>query len=117
MIAGVCGGLADYFGVDPSLVRVAFVVGTLWAGLGVILYVILAIVVPAGDESAPESDPRPERTRAFAAGVLILAGSLFLASNLGWAPWLTWDLFWPTMLIVAGGALMWRGPGVPRPRE
>ena len=45
-IAGVCGGLAEYFNVDPTIVRVLFVIATLLGGPGLILYIILAIVVP-----------------------------------------------------------------------
>lgn len=48
MFAGVCGGLADYFGVDVVLIRLAFVLGeimTAGAG-GIILYVILWAVMP-----------------------------------------------------------------------
>jgi phage shock protein C len=48
-IAGVCGGIAEYFDIDPTLVRVAFVVAAL-VGPGVLLYVILWIVLPKGAE-------------------------------------------------------------------
>jgi phage shock protein C len=48
MIAGVCGGLAEYFDVDPVIMRVLFVVITLGAGVGIIGYIILWIVVPEG---------------------------------------------------------------------
>jgi len=47
--AGVCGGLAEYFDLDPTLVRVVCLVATFFTGVvpGIILYVILALVVPA----------------------------------------------------------------------
>ena len=47
MIAGVCGGIGEYFSIDPTLVRLGFVLGT-FLGLGslVIAYIILMIVVP-----------------------------------------------------------------------
>ena len=46
-IAGVCGGLAEYFGIDPTIVRVIFVVLLLPGGLpGLIPYLLLWIVVP-----------------------------------------------------------------------
>ena len=44
---GVCGGLGGYFGIDPTLVRLAFVVLTLFEGLGLVLYIILAIIMPS----------------------------------------------------------------------
>jgi phage shock protein C len=45
-IFGVCGGLGDYFDIDPTLVRVLFVAGVLLFGTGVLLYIIMAIVMP-----------------------------------------------------------------------
>jgi phage shock protein C len=46
VIFGVCGGLGDYFEVDPALIRFAFVLITLAGGAGVLAYIILAIVMP-----------------------------------------------------------------------
>ncbi|AWH97145.1 PspC domain-containing protein [Dietzia psychralcaliphila] len=45
-VGGVCGGLADYFGLDPVLVRVLFVASMLLPGPQVLLYVILWFVMP-----------------------------------------------------------------------
>ncbi len=44
-IAGVCGGLAHYFNIDPALVRLAFVVFALAGGASVLLYIVLWIAV------------------------------------------------------------------------
>lgn len=49
MIAGVCGGIAAYLGVDSSIVRLLWVFITLVGGSGILVYIILWIVVP--DES------------------------------------------------------------------
>ena len=46
MIAGVCGGIAEYFNVDPTIVRLAWVVFTCLGGSGLIAYVIAAIIIP-----------------------------------------------------------------------
>jgi phage shock protein PspC (stress-responsive transcriptional regulator) len=46
MVGGVCGGLAEYFGIDPTVVRVLWVVITLLGGAGFILYIILWIIMP-----------------------------------------------------------------------
>lgn len=47
MVGGVCGGLAEYFDVDPTLVRVAYVLLTLCTAFsGVLVYIILLIVMP-----------------------------------------------------------------------
>lgn len=46
VIAGVCGGLADYFGIDPILVRVIWVVAVLSFGAGLLAYILLWLFVP-----------------------------------------------------------------------
>lgn len=46
MIAGVCAGIANYLGIDPTVVRVLYVLVALFAGFGILLYVILWIVMP-----------------------------------------------------------------------
>ena len=46
VVAGVCAGLAAYFGVDPTLVRLAFALLTVFGGLGVLLYLCAWIVIP-----------------------------------------------------------------------
>ena len=52
MVGGVCGGLAEYFGIDPTVVRVLWVVITLLGGAGLLLYVILWIIMPL-ESAAP----------------------------------------------------------------
>jgi len=53
MVAGVCAGIADYFGIDPTLVRLIFVLGALGTVSGLFwAYLIMAIVVP---EEVPAS--------------------------------------------------------------
>lgn len=49
-IAGVAGGLADQFSLDPTLVRVAFAVLAVASGLGIVAYIALAIVAPTKEE-------------------------------------------------------------------
>jgi phage shock protein C len=46
MIAGVAGGLGDYFNIDPTLIRILFVVLAIFGGPGLILYIIMALIVP-----------------------------------------------------------------------
>lgn len=46
MIAGVCGGMAEYFGIDTSIVRLAWVLVSLLAGCGLIMYIIAMIIIP-----------------------------------------------------------------------
>ena len=54
MIAGVCGGLGEYFDVDPVLIRLLFVITALISGIGLLAYVVLWILVPReGSEVIP----------------------------------------------------------------
>ncbi|MBQ4550442.1 MAG: PspC domain-containing protein [Oscillospiraceae bacterium] len=46
MIDGVCGGIAEYFGIDPTVVRLAVVVLSLMGFSGVIAYILAAIIIP-----------------------------------------------------------------------
>ena len=56
MIYGVCGGLGEYFDVDPNLVRVIFALLLFFGGSGILLYVALAVILP--DESKLDMHPR-----------------------------------------------------------
>ena len=52
MVCGVCGGLGDFFGIDATVIRVLYVVVSLILGagfLGLILYFILAVIIPEDD--------------------------------------------------------------------
>lgn len=46
MICGVCSGIANYFNIDPTLIRLGWVVLTLAGGSGILAYIIAAIVIP-----------------------------------------------------------------------
>ena len=46
MLFGICGGLGTYFDLDPTLVRLLFVLLTLATGIGLIVYLVLAIIMP-----------------------------------------------------------------------
>ncbi len=51
MLAGVCGGLAQYIGIDPTIIRLVWAIVTLFTGvaLGIIIYIICAVVIPKDD--------------------------------------------------------------------
>ena len=51
MLAGVCGGIAEYFGVDPTLIRLAWVVFSLLGGSGLLAYILAAIIIPRDDSN------------------------------------------------------------------
>ena len=46
MLCGVCGGIAEYFNIDPTLVRLGWVIFSLAGGSGVLAYIIAAIIIP-----------------------------------------------------------------------
>ena len=56
MIWGVCGGIANYFGIDPTIIRVIAILFLFAGGSGILAYIILAVVVPL--ESSPAREPR-----------------------------------------------------------
>ncbi len=45
-LCGVCAGVAKYFGLDPTLVRLGWVLATLFVGCGIVLYIAAAIIMP-----------------------------------------------------------------------
>ena len=47
MLEGVCGGIAEYFGIDPTIVRLAWVVFCALGGSGLLAYIIAAIIIPS----------------------------------------------------------------------
>lgn len=46
MLAGVCGGIAEYFDMDPTIIRLVWVLLSLCVGCGILAYIIAAIIIP-----------------------------------------------------------------------
>ena len=127
MIAGVCGGLAEYFGVDTILVRIAAVVLALTAhGAGLLAYLIFWIIVPqkpiaesiveAGDTpavAAGSEDVKTERKNGilFVGAGLIVLGALFLLDNFVPVLFFSIGKLWPVVLIVIGILILRKGAG------
>lgn len=126
MIAGVCGGLGQYLGVDPVFVRLAFLLLIPAGGVGLPLYFILMIIMPSeSDVDLTQSEiveknleglgdtisTSVERSRqhpngpAIAAALLIVMGFYFLFENFGW---IDGGIFWPLALILLGVFLLLR---------
>ncbi len=136
VVGGVCSGLGKYLGIDPTLVRLFFVLLALASGAGVWIYLLLWVIVPR--EGAAQATPGQtfeagveeigERAQALGVelkqgleggnpraamivgGALIVVGAVLLMQtlNLPWLRWLDLDVLWPVLLIVAGAALVWR---------
>jgi phage shock protein C len=60
MIAGVASGVAEYFGIDPTIVRVLWAITVLFGGLGVVVYIVMWIVVPEADPTPAALDEEAE---------------------------------------------------------
>lgn len=128
-LGGVCGGIADYFDIDPVFVRILFVVAAFWGGSGILAYIICWIVIPeqpyavpkaAATEGSPPVNPAappaaPEPTNhkgSMAVGIiLIVIGGLFLADN--FLPHFHFIDFWPILLIALGVGLLMKSSNRP----
>ncbi len=116
MLDGVCGGIAEYFELDPTLVRIAWVLLTLFGGSGVILYIVAMIIMPAAPIT-PALPPAPRSSgnnTRFWGILLIVAGSVWLLGNIGiplWHGWWSfrWDVGLAVLLILAGVAFLFGG--------
>jgi phage shock protein C len=106
LVAGVCGGVGRYLGVDPVLLRIAFIILALANGLGVIAYVVAWVAIPeeGPDQPAgPAAEPRRETGRLVLGGSLVVLGLVLLLDRL--APDLD-ELFWPVAVVAVGVAVM-----------
>ncbi len=115
IIAGVCGGLGEYLGVDPVLIRIAWVIVSFFGGAGILAYVIAWIIIPdektktsvlddwrSGKRTSVTANAEEDRqVRYIFALFLIFIGVMFLLSNIGWSFW-SWGYTWPAVLIVLG---------------
>jgi phage shock protein C len=106
VIGGVCAGLGRYLGVDPVLLRVAFVVLAIAGGGGLLLYVVSWILIPEAREGEDLGSARPstvDTTRLIVGGTLIAIGTLLLLNlslpRLG-------RFFWPLAFIAIGVAVV-----------
>lgn len=122
VLAGVAAGLAEYFAIDPLLVRIIFVVLALANGLGILGYLIFLVLTPEEPADAinsrtnmendhgggPQNQPADSdnRGRKILPGViLIVLGLIFLISN--FVPEFDMGKLWPVILVVVGAALLW----------
>jgi len=133
MLAGVCGGLAEYFAIDPVIVRLIFVLAVIFGGSGILAYIILWIIIPqkpflitpfstnpvSGDSQPSEEEKKSENTQfnmnivnekplnnrsIYAGAFLILLGGIFLLDN--FVPHFHFGDFWPLILIGLGFAII-----------
>ncbi|MGI4804105.1 MAG: PspC domain-containing protein [Janthinobacterium lividum] len=129
VIAGVCAGLSDYFGIDVMLVRLVFVLTLIYHGGGTLAYIVLWIVMPKriGILNDPTADytvhneNRPfqnfnrnlrgnnKNVAQIGGAVLIVLGVFFLLDQLDLIPyWFDFETFWPVILVIIGLGLIFR---------
>ncbi len=130
MLAGVAAGMAEYFCIDATVMRLIFVaVGLAFFPLGVIAYIVAAIVMPEnknvqrsgqqGDEDEipyvesssgdgdGEAQAQDNRTRLVIGGILLFLGASLLTRHI--LPWYYARFFWPLLLLAAGGLIIYTG--------
>jgi len=129
VLAGVAGGLGEYFQIDPTIIRLIFVLLTVFGGGGILVYVILWILIPSernvekNSEETIRNNAEEFKTKAksfaqefkgmsvenhpknWLGFVIIVLGLLFLLDNLGF---LRFHLFWPILLIALGLFLLFK---------
>jgi len=113
-IAGVAGGIAHHLGVQPNVVRVAFVLLSFAAGFGIIVYVLTWILAPleAADDEVEQparriSFPEPRRLVGIGLVIIGLLALLWLGGL-----WFEGSIAWPVVLAAIGFGVLWaRGDG------
>ena len=118
-ILGVCGGVAEYFEIDSSIVRILWVISIFIGGVGLAAYLVAAILMPKSEENEKEIS-KEKTVRKDNVGLLIVGGILiflgllslldqfrFVNLNLRWWNfdrfiYFPWDLIWPIVLIFLG---------------
>jgi len=120
MIAGVCGGIAEYFEIDSTLVRLLAILVVLLGGVGVIAYIIAWIIIPQNPEQETESSKDYDREKeidisqdegkkdnhkhVWGGLILIFLGLFFLMRS--FFPRFVLVNFWPVILIAMGIVLI-----------
>lgn len=101
VLAGVCGGLGTYFGIDPILFRIAFVVLTIaGSGAGIPLYIIALVIMPEGESTPPAEGSASKNSAALLVGTIFIALGLGLLADM-LVPWFD-RLLWPSLLVGLG---------------
>lgn len=124
VIAGVAGGIAEYFNVDPTIIRLAFVILVFANGIGILAYFLAWLMIPEHPDylsinKAPKEQDLEEKVKAAAEDIqlntgnggrligftLVALGLIFLMQDI--LPyWFSLDRLWPIIIIVIGAWIL-----------
>lgn len=126
VISGVCGGIAEYLELDPTLIRLLWVLITLPGGIGFIAYLVSIIIIPEnphhfgisshggeqtslfhGENHSPEEISH--KNRILAGVMLIVLGVVFFSKQ--FFHWIDIGRLWPLLLIGGGIYIIYKGKG------
>ncbi|MCL2246840.1 MAG: PspC domain-containing protein [Lentimicrobiaceae bacterium] len=120
-IAGICGGLGEYFNVDPVLFRIAFCFALFMGGTGFILYIIMLLVVPEKqtrfqssskqDEEIIIEEISEEKKKDIKDATLLVLGALLILFGIFFFvvrafPFHLREFFFPALLVIGGILLL-----------
>jgi len=120
-IAGVCGGIAEYFGIDSTIIRLLWLVSIAVYGTGLLIYIIAAIIMPRREGINAEANLNrnsdkvnkqknntfnrgfdQEKNRKFFGYALIVVGAILFSKRFAILRWLSFKFLFPIVLIVLG---------------
>lgn len=105
VVFGVCGGIAEYLGVDSTLVRILTVLLLVLHVNFAIIYLILAFVIPENPKKTKRKKKKIKTKNMHWVGFgLIIIGVLLLMDSYNI---INWNQLWPILIIIIGGYLIW----------
>ncbi|MFN2363733.1 MAG: PspC domain-containing protein [Halarsenatibacteraceae bacterium] len=119
ILAGVCGGIAEYFKIDPLIIRLLFVFIFFINGAGIIAYIVGWLIIPERpydyidnedeikDDYERESFTLDRTNQRFIGIILIIVGVFIIASRI--FPLIIWRHFWAIILIILGIVILVKG--------
>ena len=116
VIGRICGGIAEYLGIDPVVVRLIWVLAFFFGGFGLLAYIVCWVLIPEAPSDLQgqvgESRPSHDWGLGLIIGIaVVFLGVLLLLRNLfGWYFWdWSWKIGLPLLLVLIGILLLVRG--------